>query len=517
MKSLAFSIGMSFIILISACKPEPTPTVSTNFKITGFAQKGPFTIGSKVIASELNSNLIETGRTFNGTISDDKGTFSVEGSELVSNYVSLSADGFYFDEVNGVLSSSRLNLNALVDISKGNSLTVNVLTHLEFERVKYLVKSGVEFSKAKEQAQREILDIFKITDATPNFEKLDISKDGNEHAILLAISAIIQSSRSVASMSEILAKISLDIKEDGKLNAETIKADLLSHAILLNQAKVRTNLTKRLQDLGVNATIGNFEKHIEQFIKASISVVQNQISYPKTGVNGAANLLAFQDTTIGLGDKYCIFANLPNNSSLKVIVRTAPGQAILWVQSILGTLNGWSGGTPNGDGTRIFENTNVTPYAAMSILQDVDFKVEIYENGATTPNRIINIKATSMPFISFKESGKHGKNICPQLGSSYPYTKGAYSFQVNLNDNKEHTIKYEFYYFDKAAMLFSDIEGWIMTTDSSNSNNIKTALEFKGTKASADMKVTLAGSSNATARAWVDGVEIQGWYKKMAW
>ncbi len=56
-----------------------------------------------------------------------------------------------------------ITLNALVDISGKSDIDVNVLTHLEKPRVEYLMKSGMPFTDAKNQAQKEILNIFEIT------------------------------------------------------------------------------------------------------------------------------------------------------------------------------------------------------------------------------------------------------------------------------------------------------------------------------------------------------------------
>jgi hypothetical protein len=514
MNLLKLSALLCLFMAFSACKPDIVP-VSTDFKINGFAQKGPFTIGSKVTVSELSSTLIETGRNFNGTITDDKGTFTVEGSGLTSNFVAVSVDGFYFNEVNGQLSPSRLILNGLVDLSQGNALNINVLTHLEFERVKFLMKSGQGFPQAKEQAKKEVLNIFKITTASSNFEKLDISKTEDEHAALLAISAILQGSQTVAQLSELLSKISLDIKEDGKLDAENLKSVLLSQATILNTAKVRTNLAQRFKEIGVTTTIGNFEKFVTQFIKAAAFTIPNQINYPKTGINGYLNLLALRDTILPAGSNYCFASYLPDGASLKFIIKASPGQPILFIEAYLWLSSGLTGGNPTAEGTRTYLSTSTTPNAGATI-SDVPFQIEIYENGAATPTRTItfNTKGSS-EFLTFDETGKYGKNIFPQLGSNYP--KGANSFQVKLNDTKEHSVRFQFYSAKKTDMLFSDLEGWTMTTDTSNANNIITTLDFKATKGTADMKITLVGSSFATAQAWVDGVLKSEWYKKMSW
>ena len=46
-------------------------------------------------------------------------------------------------------------------------------------------------------------------------EYLDISQPGDKNAILLAISVILQGYLSVAELSELLANITTDIREDG--------------------------------------------------------------------------------------------------------------------------------------------------------------------------------------------------------------------------------------------------------------------------------------------------------------
>ncbi len=79
---------------------------------------------------ELDNSLLPTGRTFTGTIDDNTGTFSAKG-DLSSPYVELSADGYYFNEVSGSLSTAKLTLQALSDLTDSSSVNVNLMTHLE--------------------------------------------------------------------------------------------------------------------------------------------------------------------------------------------------------------------------------------------------------------------------------------------------------------------------------------------------------------------------------------------------
>ena len=62
---------------------------------------------------ELDSSMTPTGNTFTGTIDDNPGSFSIKG-KLSNKIVESSADGYYFNEVSGSLSSAKLTLSAVI-------------------------------------------------------------------------------------------------------------------------------------------------------------------------------------------------------------------------------------------------------------------------------------------------------------------------------------------------------------------------------------------------------------------
>ena len=139
-----------------------TPDTSTSMAITlsGKIQKGPYVQGTEITVRELDSSMIPTGNTFTGTIDDNTGSFSIKGT-LTNKIVELSADGYYFNEVSGTLSSAKLTLSALSDITDNSSVNVNLMTHLEKKRVEYLIDySKMTFAAAKTQAQTEIMKFF---------------------------------------------------------------------------------------------------------------------------------------------------------------------------------------------------------------------------------------------------------------------------------------------------------------------------------------------------------------------
>ncbi|MEM9834617.1 MAG: kelch repeat-containing protein [Bacteroidota bacterium] len=267
MKKYVFPVSLALIVAILGCQ-EDEEIIISDTEITdleGYVQKGPFINGTAITLSELDEKLVATGKNFTTQIADNRGSFSLKDIELESEFVQLQAEGFYFDEVKGERSAAQLTLFALADISDASSVNVNLLSHLERNRVVYLMQEEeLEFQTAKNQAQQEILTAFGIvSDSIGYSERLDISQDGEQNAILLAISAILQGNNSVAELSELTANLITDLREDGTLNSEATKTKLKEQAKLLDLPQIRKNLKDRYTEMGVEATISNFEQYID--------------------------------------------------------------------------------------------------------------------------------------------------------------------------------------------------------------------------------------------------------------
>lgn len=132
MKNLLF-VCIYIILILStfSCDPEVENKLIRKEKLTGYAQKGPFITGASVSVSELDSALSQTGRIYSTNTEGSSGSFELKNIELVSPYVLLKADEYYFNEITGSISQSPLTLYALSDIRDVSSVNVNVLTHLE--------------------------------------------------------------------------------------------------------------------------------------------------------------------------------------------------------------------------------------------------------------------------------------------------------------------------------------------------------------------------------------------------
>ncbi len=253
-----------------ASGPEEPPIVVNLTSLNGQAQKGPFNNGTAINIAELTNTLSPTGRNFSSAITDNTGRFSVANVELESPYVELRANGYYFNEVSNEISSGQLTLFALSDLTGKTSLNVNILTHLEKNRMVTLMSGDnpKTFAEAKIQAQEEVLAIFDYSRAdVPESELLDISQDGAANAKLLAMSAIIQGNQNVGQMSELLANISTDIASDGTLDDTNLRNTLIENSKNLDMAEVRSNLEARFTSLGITATIPAFETEVNQFLK----------------------------------------------------------------------------------------------------------------------------------------------------------------------------------------------------------------------------------------------------------
>ncbi|HLN21673.1 MAG TPA: fibrobacter succinogenes major paralogous domain-containing protein [Bacteroidales bacterium] len=269
MKSLRI---IHFIVLLLqfstlSCRKDDFEKIIKS-ELTGFVQKGPFVNGTSVQMYELNTKLEQTGKAFITQINDNTGSFAINNISLSSQYCEFAANGYYYNEIDGNLSSSQLSLYALSDIRDLSSVNVNILTHLERERVKYLVDQGIPFSEAKDSAQSEVLKVFgmQILDQD-NSETFDISADNEGSSILLAISVILQLGRSAAQLTELLANISNSLKTDGLMDNNDIISDLRDSVLSFHeQAKVRQNLTTKYAALGINAEVPDFESYLDKFI-----------------------------------------------------------------------------------------------------------------------------------------------------------------------------------------------------------------------------------------------------------
>lgn len=236
------------LILCVACSSDSSAGGSTEDEtivalkdktITGVSQKGPFVKGSSVTVQELDGETFaQTGKSFKGKIISDAGDFKLDIKSLISQYVLIEANGYFFNEITGGKSNAPITLNAFSNIKERDNVNINLLTHLAYERTLYLVtKEDMPFSKAKKQAEQEVLKSFGIEEEFNDAEELNIFGTENANAALLAISILMQNDFFVsdgnqegeAGLSERLTNYSLDIGTDGVWNDIETQTKIADH------------------------------------------------------------------------------------------------------------------------------------------------------------------------------------------------------------------------------------------------------------------------------------------------
>ena len=341
MKNHIFFYSLIMLAFISCQKDDPNIDIEIN-SLTGYVQKGPFISGTSITINELDNHLNQTGKVFTTQVIDNLGGFEISSLKLKSGYISLRADGFYFNEVTGEESSAQLTLHAVTDLKDKNSVNVNLLSTLEKPRVEYLMKDGASFSMAKKQAQAEVLRVFNINDEMEHVsEMLDISEDGKDNGILLAVSLILQGYRTDAELTRLLSGIGTDIREDGQLNDSTLGSELINHAIYLDSAIIKNNLTNRYEQLGVEKNIPDFDDHINHFLaNTKFNISKKLILYPETGIYGP-NILNLDKSNFqgGVRNKLSVAANLDNGASLKLVLTCSTDQTLGYT---LGSEKNWN-------------------------------------------------------------------------------------------------------------------------------------------------------------------------------
>ena len=237
--------------------------------IEGFSQKGPFITGSEVVVYELQNGrtLKQTGKSFQGSITNDKGAFNIRSVKIASQYAYLVAKGVYLSEISGEKSDAQIQLNAITDLRNRNNVNVNILTHLEYGRIVNLVtKKKMTVANAKKQAQSEIFDAFHINSEKFNggAEDFSIGGTGEEDAALLAISIILPGDDNTADLSKRINAVSSSIADSDVCDALTM-LDLAKWAASADSLGNFAEYREHVKNMGLSVMVADFEKYIRNF------------------------------------------------------------------------------------------------------------------------------------------------------------------------------------------------------------------------------------------------------------
>ncbi len=400
MKKISILLLGLIIGLFISCKKDIDNSKIYTFK--GKAQKGPLVTGTNITLNELNSSLGQTGKSFTTSIVTDDGSFNLNNIELNSNLALLTANGFYFSEIYGELSSATLSLQAITVLTANESVNINVLTHLIKGRIENLVSTGKSFKDANTQAKSEFLCFLGIIDLfDKDFDNLDISAKEDYNAVLLSFSLILQRytmiwnerSTLTAELTQLLSNLSSDFATDGLISNRKLIDTLLFNISQLNLIDIRKNIEKRYSNLGQIVSIPNFEKYIAIFQEKYSNNLYTNFTYPLIASpdpvmapDGKIKNILVPSDTIYQAAPYSVAAIIPLNKTLKI---KFIGSNI----SIGGPVSGWEliNEYPNG-----FTINSQRQNELMSMLINLETSgsatIEYYENNSTIPTFTKKIK-----------------------------------------------------------------------------------------------------------------------------
>jgi len=232
MRYITTTILISFLFF--ACDDgEGAKTVKGRFTLHGGVDKGPFIEGSQIEVIKLDNQGFPTGVIFS-TTTNTKGRFGIIVNE--TGYVEVVGAGFYFQEITGEYSNTRIELRALYEVRATGSqeVFVNIFTHLSYRRVKYLLLQGLSFDEALAQAETELRAELGLAhpdpeNALPGTSMDVLGGDTDDNRYLLGLTCVLMQAakNNTGSITiidretqRILNTIANDIEEDGALSEE---------------------------------------------------------------------------------------------------------------------------------------------------------------------------------------------------------------------------------------------------------------------------------------------------------
>lgn len=346
-------------IFLAACGMDETSSSESGLTRTiyGTSQKGPFVEGTKVTLYGMDENLHQTGAHFSTEINNNQGEYSLKKINLEDRYAWLNANGYYIDEMTGEKSAQAISLNSLVDLQDLDHVNINVLTHLAFDRIRYLVKQGKPVGKAKRQAEKEVMATFGFSEETEAFDQLDILGNSKDDAKLLAISLIMLTAKNMGEVTSRLKLMAMDIETDGVLDDTTLMDQIKKDVSMANHDAVYNAVRQNLINMGTTK-VADFQKYLNSFVVpwdstwgvwircGNYDEVRATLTYDKMGYNhyicrdgawkGYHGARDEGDAPVDTAGKYGTMVDKRDGRAYKTLdIKMKGGKTVTWMASLL--------------------------------------------------------------------------------------------------------------------------------------------------------------------------------------
>ncbi len=273
MKRYFIAILIALFVFVGCTPPTPESNPQT-ISLSGYAQKGQLIKGSQISVYALGENLVATGESFPATISDDMGSFAINGKSDAP-FLELSAQGYYYNENRGELSESPIYLSALIR-SDMEGANINLLTSLTTPRIKALMSGGMSFEEASTQAEAELLSSFGYESSDSQFAEMNISGDSEADGLLLAASCLIQSGLSTAETQALITEIASSLASSGTIS-EVLRDEILAKAEDVEIVDIVENLIDYYTDKGImDYSIPPFYYHLDPTLREGLHFIGNK-------------------------------------------------------------------------------------------------------------------------------------------------------------------------------------------------------------------------------------------------
>lgn len=202
-------------MLISCIDNGPAKSVTlTLHGIAGLSNEG-----TVITIQSLDSKMKPTGDThtvYTGAL----GSYTFNDITLSSSFVRLMATGYFYNIVTGEYTAWPLTINAISEVSDGDTVNINLLTHVMHERIVALITAGSTYSEARRQTQRELVAEFGFFQTRDERELL-LTADSYEAGMYTAISSLISMERLDRDLDMFINRLSGELAANGEFSFQT--------------------------------------------------------------------------------------------------------------------------------------------------------------------------------------------------------------------------------------------------------------------------------------------------------
>ncbi|SKC47951.1 hypothetical protein SAMN06298215_1139 [Bacteroidales bacterium WCE2008] len=271
MKKFLYVLAASVaVVLVFGCREKDEPNDEpqekpVEYTISGRVEKGPFLKDSKVSLQPLDASFQAVGEPVEVSVSDNLGRYDLGKVSLDCPYAELTATGKFFNEVSESVVETPVTLRALVNLKDKSKVNVNILTHLEYARVKTLLAAGVKYEYAAAMARSELVEAFGLGGFTiGDFSEYGIAEGTDQSAalILASISAILHcEDEEIAAYIDNLSK---EFEADGSFSEE-YKTTISKNKEIMswNVDKIAPYIKEIYSGLGETIEVKNLRNYID--------------------------------------------------------------------------------------------------------------------------------------------------------------------------------------------------------------------------------------------------------------